>query len=196
MILKPFTAILTKRLEAADYTLPLTDGDTTRLLNQLGVGETSLLVLRDDIYTEEIEVENTCGVLVIKARGMGNTEPRKFPQGSAVCFEVTVSVVEYLICNFDCCSGAPCPPEPVTIAGFFLPAAVVGQSWMGMAIFNGATPMELTASGVPSWATTEVGANYVKISGVPTGAGTETMSVAGTNAAGAVVTQAAALVIT
>jgi hypothetical protein len=107
MILKPFTAILTHSLDKTEYSLPISSGDLDRLKAQLPPGETTLLVLIDDVYTEEIIVGNSGGQIGIVERGVGETVARKFPRGSAVCFVVTVSVVQYLICNYECC-----PPEP------------------------------------------------------------------------------------
>jgi hypothetical protein len=188
MILKPFTAVLVRSLDKESHALPLCEEDRTRLLAQLPPDESALLVLRDDVYTEEIEVENTCGQLVIKARGLGSTEARKFPRGSVLCFEVTVSVVQHLICSYDCCAEEPCPAEPVTVAAFYAEDGQTGRPWTGLAVFSGSTPMQLAVSQLPGWMTAEIGENSIRLTGTPTGLETVQLSVAGTNAAGTVTT--------
>jgi hypothetical protein len=188
MILKPFTAVLVRSLDKESHALPLCEEDRTRLLAQLPPDESALLVLRDDAYTEEIEVENVCGQPIIKERGLGDTEARKFPRGSVLCFEVTVSVVRHLICNYDCCAETPCPAEPAAVEAFHLQDGQVGQPWTGLAVFSGSTPMQRAVSQRPGWMTAETGANFIRLAGTPTGLETVQLSVAGTNAAGTVVT--------
>jgi hypothetical protein len=183
MILKPFSAILIRSLAKDSYDLPLAEGDRARLLAQLPEGESTLLVLRDDIYEEEIEVSNTCGQPLISARGLGESEIRKFPRGSSVCFQVTVSVVQHLVCNYDCCDGPP-PVSALEAVGVIFPTGHIDEAWMGSAIFAGELPMTLAVEGNPSWMQVEAGPNYVRFSGTPTGAGTYTLSIAATNQKG------------
>ncbi|MDR1872006.1 MAG: hypothetical protein LBS60_08865 [Deltaproteobacteria bacterium] len=195
MILKPFSAILVRSMDKEDYALPLNLEDRNRLLAQLPVGESTYLVLRDDIYTEEIEVENACGDLLVKARGLGETIPRKFPRGSAVCFDLTLTVVKYLICNHDCCAGGSCAPVPIEIIELYLPNGSANTPWSGVVIFGGSEPMELSCGNVPSWITPSVGRNYIKLEGTPTSPGSYNLSIAGTNASGLVVTSVGTILI-
>jgi hypothetical protein len=189
MILFPFTAFLVQSLDKTGAALPLKEDDKARLIDLLPPGETTLLVLRDDVYTEEIEVENTCGDIIIKNRGLNGTTARKFPRGSAVCFEVTVSVVKYLICNYDCCLEGVPAPTPVSITAAYFPNGTVTVDWSGIVIFEGTDPLILAISDLPAWATATVGPNFIKVEGTPTYAEQVTLSVAGTNAAGIVTTQ-------
>jgi hypothetical protein len=184
MILKPFSAELVRSLDKDDFSLPVSEAARTRLLSILPPGETTLLTLRDDLYAEEIEVENACGEAVIKRRGLGETEVRKFPRGSGLCFEVTVSVVQHLICSYDCCGDGPCPAAPVTVTTLTLPGGKVGQPWTGLAVFGGSAPMQLAVTELPGWVSAEAGENYIRLTGTPPGAGTFGVAVTGTNETG------------
>jgi hypothetical protein len=168
----------------------------TRLLSLIPDGETSLLVLRDNLYVEEIEVQNIDGVITIKTRGLDETEARRFPRGTCLSFDVTLSVVKHLVCNYDCCADSPCQIDPVTVTGVHLPQATVGQNWSGLIIFGGTPPLLLAPGvGLPSWTQAEVGENYIKFSGTPTVAGSVSVTVAGTNATRTLVAQSFPLMV-
>jgi hypothetical protein len=90
---------LNRHLEKDSYALPLSEDNETRLLAQFPEGEETLLVIRDGLYSEEIRVLSEGGYIRIAERGVGQTEPRKFPRGSCLCFEVTLSVLREEICS-------------------------------------------------------------------------------------------------
>lgn len=188
-----FSATLTARMDKADRALPISTTDTARLVAALGEEGYTYLILRDPIGAEIIKAVNTCGGLVV-SRGEDGTEPLNFPQGSCVRWEITPAGVKELICTHDCCDGV-CTCDPVAAAGFTLPAGAVGVPWHGVAIFTGDTPMEVTAIGVPSWATVVVGANYITMEGVPTTSETYSIAVAATNCNGSMAVQQGSLII-
>ncbi|CDL87031.1 hypothetical protein XCR1_830006 [Xenorhabdus cabanillasii JM26] len=61
------------------------------------------LIIRDPTGVENIKVDNRCNALFI-TRSQDGTEPRNFPRGSYVRFEMMPVVVKDLICNYDCCA--------------------------------------------------------------------------------------------
>lgn len=189
-----FSASLNARLDKADRTLPLNKADSDRLMAAMEEDDYAYLVIRDPVGAEIVKVTNTCGGLLVD-RGQDGTDAMNFPKGSCVRHEMTPAVVKDLICNYNCCEG-DCPCDPVESAGITLPAAKVGVAWNGNAVFTGDTPMELSATGVPAWATITLGANYIAFSGTPTGAGSFNISVAGTNCGGAIAVQQGVLTIT
>lgn len=184
MIFKPFAAVLNRTLEKDSHALPLTDSDQTRLLAQLPEGEETLLVVRDGLYTEEIRVANSEGYPLITERGVGETEARKFPRGSCLSFEVTLSVLREEICNYDCCADGDCGCEAVAAAGMVLPQAAAGQAWEGSVIFKGDLPMVMGADGLPAWMEAEIGPNYLRLHGTPSGVGVYNIAVAASNCSG------------
>lgn len=186
MILKPFSATLNSTLNKDSGYLPLSTEDTNRLLSILPEGDEMCLTLMDNLYVEWIRAENQCGVIVIE-RGIRGSEPRKFPRGTCVLFEMSLPLIEWLICNHDCCDG-PCPCEPVESAGVIFPPITVDVPWEGTAIFKGDIPMVFAVTGMPSWMVAEYGANYVKFSGTPTSDYDFTVSIAATNCSGSAIT--------
>jgi len=182
MIIKPFSAFLSQPINADSGHLPLTEADENRLKALVPEGEEILLTLKDDLYYEYIRVTNTCDSLLVE-RGQSESIARKFPRGTCVFFENSIAVTEWLICNFDCCAG-DCPCEGVTAAGVVFPAGKTGVPYMATAVFKGSLPMTLGVSGHPSWAVAETGANYIKLSGTPTGTGNYNVSISATNCSG------------
>lgn len=188
MIIKPFYAALNDRLPKDGQYLPLGKADESRLLNIIPETESleddnfMLLVLKDNMNEEHVKVRNRCGYLTIE-RGLDETEPAKFPPGTCVYFENTVAVTKWLICNYNCCDG-PCPCVPATAAGFVLPNGQVGVAWEGVFIFSGDLPMECGVSVLPAWMSAEIGPNYVKLKGTPSGEGTYPLSASATNCSG------------
>ena len=182
-----FSASLNQRLDKADRVLPLSATDNARLRDAMATDDYTYLVIRDPVGAEVIRVTKTCGELVID-RGEDGSDAMNFPRGSCVRWEMVPAVVKDLICTHDCCEGE-CPCEPVETAGITLPAGVVGVPWHGVAIFTGDTPMELAVAGAPAWATITAFANYVTITGTPTGSATHVISVAATNCNGSVAVQ-------
>jgi len=182
MIIKPFSAFLSQHINADSGHLPLTEADENRLKALVPEGEEILLTLKDDLYYEYIRVTNTCDSLLVE-RGQSESVPRKFPRGTCVFFENSIAVTEWLICNFDCCAG-DCPCEGVTTAGVVFPTGKTGVPYMATAVFKGSLPMTLGVSGHPSWAVAETGANYIKLSGTPTGTGNYNVSISATNCSG------------
>jgi hypothetical protein len=184
MILKPYSAVLKGSLPEDGFSLPLDAGDLARLGALIPEDEQMLLVLKDDLYREEILVGNVGYGPLILARGQGETTARRFPKGTCLSFEVTLSVVRWEICHYDCCAEAPCPGEPVAAAGLVLPPAQVGSPWEGTAIFSGTQPITIGAQGLPPWMTAETGPNYLRLSGTPDAAGVWQLSFAAANLAG------------
>lgn len=179
MIIKPFGARLNAVMEKDSGYLPLSQGDTNRLLALIPEGEEMYLTIQDDLYDEWVLVTNECGTIVID-RAQDSSEARRHGRGSCVFFETSVPVIKWLICNHDCCEG-PCPCEPVGSAGAVIPPAFTGKVWEGSVLFTGDTPMSFGINNMPSWMTAQNGANYVRLSGTPTGVGTFTFSVAAGN---------------
>lgn len=189
----PFVAQLSSPLEKGARYLPLSASDEAGLKAILPEGDYTYLTLTDPVGSEIVKVTNTCDTLLVD-RGQDGTEDRKFPRGTCVKFSVSPAVVKELICTHDCCEGG-CPCEDVTAAGYSFPAATTGVRWEGSVIFTGDTPMQMGVTGMPDWMQSVSGANYVVCSGVPTGAGTFTVSVAATNCSGAVAVQQCVLVV-
>jgi hypothetical protein len=189
-----FAAQLSASLEKDARALPLTPADTDKLKALVREDDYTYLVLREPTGSEIIKVEHTCGGLLI-TRGEDHTEPRKFPRGTCVRFEMTPAVVKDMICTVDCCSGE-CECNAVAAAGITLPAAKVGVPWSGTAVFTGDTPMELAVVGQPAWVTVGVGANYLRLEGTPTGKGSFSIAVTATNCSGSLAIQQGVLTIT
>lgn len=184
LITKPFYATLTGKLMDTDQFLNLNPNSMMQLMSQMEEGDYTYLTISDRLNTEIVKATKTCfegGVMI--ERGQGDTEPRHFPFGSCVTFEVTTPVVKDLICNYECCDG-PCVCEGVAGAGITMPTGIVGVPYTGTAIFTGDTPMTLTAKGFPAWAEIFIGANYIRVSGVPNAVGTYEVGVAATNCHG------------
>lgn len=189
-----FAASLNARLDKGDRQLPLSSSDESKLMAAVPDEGYTYLVLRDPTGAEIIKVENTCNTLLV-TRGEDGTDPRNFPRGSCVRFEMVPAVVKDLICTYDCCDG-DCPCVAVAAAGIALPAAKSGASWSGSAVFTGDTPMTIAVQGAPSWVKVEVGANFVNFSGVASGSGSFSISVAATNCDGHVAVQNGTLTVT
>lgn len=195
MIIKPFSAFLTRAIDADAGALPLSEADENRLKSLVPESEEILLTLKDDLHVEYVKITNTCDALLLE-RGLSGTVARKFPRGTCVFFENSIAVTQWLICNFNCCDG-PCPCEEVEAAGVVFPEGQVNVPYTATAIFKGSLPMVLGVSGHPSWSTAEMGANYIKISGTPTGAGTYAVNISATNCSGSALSmQSAQIVIT
>jgi hypothetical protein len=186
-----FTVTLNTRLDKADRLLPLTVNDEASLKAAIPDGDYTYLVVRDHTGAEIVKVENTCDTLLV-TRGEDGTEARNFPRGSCVRFEMVPAVVKDLICNYDCCEDE-CPCVAAAPAGISLPGFMVGMPWTGSAVFTGDTPMTIGVTGVPTWATVEVGANFVTFTGLPTVTGTHVISVAATNCDGSIAIQTGTL---
>lgn len=189
-----FSATINARLDKGDRQLPLSSSDESKLMAAVPDGGYTYLVLREPTGTEIVKVENTCSTLLV-SRGEDGTDPRNFPRGSCVRFEMVPAVVKSLICSYDCCEGE-CPCVAVAAAGITLPAAKSGESWAGSAVFTGDVPMSIAVQGAPSWAKVEVGANFVNFSGVASGSGSFSISVAATNCDGSIAVQHGTLTVT
>jgi len=183
MILIPFSATLNDTLTKDSGFLPLRDNDRNRLLSIIPENDEMFLTIKDGLHTEWIRAENQCGTIVL-TRGIAGSEARKFPRGSCVLFETSLPLIQWLICNYDCCVDMDCPCIEIENAGVVFPAARVNYPWEGSAIFKGDLPITFGITGMPSWMTAEQGANYVRLYGTPNGAGTYTISIAGTNCSG------------
>mgnify|MGYP003304520609 CR=1 FL=1 len=154
MILKPIFVTLADILEADDKHFTLTDRDQARLLAHIPDGEEAILTVRDNLYTEWVRVTNQCGTLVLE-RGLGDSDARKFPKGSCVFFEASVPVIQWLICNHDCCAGG-CKPVPVSAIKAPLPTALAGEPWAADLKYDGSLPIQFSITGMPDW----MGAEY------------------------------------
>ena len=78
---------------------------------------------------------------------------------------MSVPVVEWLICNYECCKG-DCPVQPPLAGGFMLPEGKAGQHYMGTFIFKGDEPMNIGVLGLPDWARAKQYGVSLVISGV------------------------------
>lgn len=183
MILKPFSATLNNTLTSDSGFLPLSENDTNRLLSILPEEEEMLLTITDGLYLEWIKAENQCGTIVIE-RGIRGSTPRRFPRGTCVKFDTSLPVVEWLICNHDCCADEECPCTAVANAGIIFPDARIGYPWQGSAVFNGSLPITFGITGMPSWMQAEQGANFIRFHGTPRGAGDFDVGIAATNCSG------------
>ena len=182
MILKPYSAFLTRVFPADSSYLPLSAGDESRLLTLIPEGEEMILTLSDGVHTEWILVTNTLGALLAQ-RGLDSTA-RRFPTGACLSFETSLPVIKWMICNHDCCEDAICPCKPVQVAGMVLPTGEVNHSWSGTFIFDGDLPMQLGVIGAPSWANVYLGPNFVHLDGTPETEGNFVITAAATNCAG------------
>jgi hypothetical protein len=162
MILKPYSAVLTRHIEADDTSLPLSESDANKLRASVPAGERTLLVLRDDTRAEEIEVTNIAGFLTITRRGAGETEAHKFPRGTSLCFEVTVSVVEWLIEHR---MEGPC--DGVRLVSVPELVAKVGVPWRGEFCFEGAQPITFMAVSTAAWLDVDFAGDVFSFFGTP-----------------------------
>ena len=179
MILKPISLALADVLSKDSVYLPLTAQHKAKLLEHVPAGEETILTITDSVNTEYVRVKNQQGQITLE-RGV-ESEAHKFPKGSCVYFEVSVPVVEWLICNYECCKG-DCPVQPPRAGGFTLPEGKVGQHYMGVFVFKGDEPMNIGVLGLPDWAKAKQYGVSLVISGDPTAAGEFTVSAAATNA--------------
>lgn len=175
-----FKTSINSLLEPEAVYLPLTSMDMARLLSLIPDGEFTFLTLKAPFALEHVSITNKGGVLVL-TRGVNDTTPQRFPNGSCVFFENSTAVTRWLICNHDCCADSPCVCAPVELAGAHSPNARVGEPWTGVAVFSGTGPIRIGASSRPSWMTATVGSNSIILTGVPTSAGTYSVSVAAAN---------------
>jgi hypothetical protein len=179
-----YEAVLRRPLEADGTTLPVSRDDHDRLALLLPPGETALLVLRDDLHREEVEVAVQGGYPVLVRRGIDGPA-HKFPKGSAIGFEVTVAMVKHLICHHECCPEGPCPVEPPAVAGTSLPTAADGVPWEGTVIFTGGLPMQFGTGPLPAWVSVDAGPNHVRLHGTPPDGGWDMpVTVAAANGSG------------
>jgi hypothetical protein len=184
MIFLPFRSRLARHMESDEMVLPLGERGRALLTGLLQTeGESIYLTVRDDRHEEEIEAGILCGQLVVLARGVGGTVPRKFPAGAEVVFRVTVSVVEKLICQTDCCPESPCECRPAAFAGTFLPDGAVGQEWRGVVLFSGDPPLSMGWK-LPDWMAASRDERVLTLTGTPTAAGEATVTVAASNCGG------------
>ena len=190
-----WSAVLRKHLDPGDCVLPIDKDDFAKLALALPPGETALLVLRDDMGREEVEVGVVGGYPTLVRRRIEGEPDHVFPRGSTIGFEVTVEMVKHLICNHDCCSDGPCPVEPPSVAGKLFAEAVVGEPWYGTVVFSGALPLSLGVGALPAWIKVESGPSYLRLSGVPPEAGTVSVGVAATNRSGEVVVDSTSVVV-
>lgn len=182
MLFKQFSTLLHGTLEATDTSLPLHTRDQAALLELIPRDEEMFLLLEDGTYKENIRAYNVDGYILIE-RGIDSVA-RKFPRGTCVRFDLTLPLVKWLICNYDCCEG-DCPCDPVQISGTFLPDAKVGTPWSGFISFSGTLPMNLSIVGAPAWVHITYGATAIQLTGTPTSAGSYTVAAAATNCNGA-----------
>jgi hypothetical protein len=200
MIFRPFLAYVARAIDRCDSELPLCQADEARLRAQLPSGESTLMVIRDGFFAEEVKVGNQAGVLFLAGRGLGETVPRRFPRGSALCFEMTVSVVEALIERSHARHrhghrpdwpvqepGWPDPPEPPEPPEAWAANAfpgTVGVPWSGFVMFRGARPVRVTVRQAPAWTESREGPGFVAFSGIPEEEGEWTVEVEAANCAG------------
>lgn len=182
MILKHIAMVLAEVMYADDKYFPLTDRDMSRLLEHVPDGEEIFLTLRDNLYTEYVRAENQCGTIVVH-RAQGDSVARKFPRGTCLFFEPSVPVIEWLICNHNCCEG-DCECEDVALSRIILPTGLAGQPWQGRLVFTGTTPINYSLTDTPDWVTVEYNERIIHLYGTPPAAGSVNMSVAATNCQG------------
>lgn len=178
MILKNVSVSLNDFIEADDLYLPLTAGDLEKIKAVVPDGEQIYLVIEDNLYKENVLATNNAGYISVE-RGIDSLA-RKFPRGSCVSFQVTIPVVKWLICNYECCAS-DCPVAEVTAQGVVSPIGTVGKPWAGSAIFAGDLPMLFGIAGLPNWCTATWSGNSVKFEGTPNVAGNWVVSVSATN---------------
>lgn len=183
MILKPVNLTLAAVMEADDKYFPLNASDMARLVEHIPDGDETILTIHDDLYTEWVRVENQCGTLVVH-RAQGGSTARKFPRGACVFFETSLPVIQWLICNYDCCAEGECVQTPVSVAQSSVSAAVVGQPWEGRVRFSGSTPINFSVDGMPGWMSAEIEDQRVILSGTAPASGTATVSIAASNCQG------------
>ena len=182
MILKPIGLTLNDTLEADDTYLPLSVTDNAKLLSYLNNNENSILTLEDNLNKEYIEVTNQCGTVVITKRGI-DSEPTRFPKGSCLKFEVSIPVVKWMVCNYDCCSGeCDCIAPELNYSSF--PAGKVGQPYNGYVTLTGTKPMNFSFTGKPTWMSVIQSGTRLDFTGTPNIATTNTISVSATNCMG------------
>jgi hypothetical protein len=162
-------------LGADGASLPLTESAKGRLLSILPPEESILLVLNDSLNREEVEASRRGNEAYLSRRGVGETEPTRFPKGTRVAFEVTVPVVERLIRRGD---SLHCPEKAPELREEFFEEARVGAPWRGLIAFSGGPRLKLVVSGLPDWMTAVTKDRIVSLSGAPDQEGPVLFSVA------------------
>lgn len=182
MITSPINFVLTDVMDVGDNFFPISAADDARLRAHIPEGEAIILTIRDNLYSEHVRVEHQCDGGFTVVRGV-DSQARRFPKGSCVFFEITVPLVKWLICNYDCCQG-DCNVTPVSIETENLPTAIMGQPWQARVRVSGTPPLNITSSGAPTWVSAVYDEDSVTFSGTPPSAGGFTLSVAATNSWG------------
>lgn len=186
MKIERFGAFLNDRMEADSSYLPLCAEATADLLSLLTEADDYIfLSISDDQSYEVVKCRNEGGTLLVE-RGIEGTTATLHGFGACVSSvsPLTVAVIKDLVCNYNCCEDGDCECAPVAFNMSFLPYAVQGVEWEGMASFSGNLPMTIGVNGAPDWMGVEVEGNTIRMYGTPAAAGSISFSVAATNCNG------------
>ena len=186
MKIERFGAFLNDRMEADSSYLPLCAEATADLLNLLTEADDYIfLSISDDQSYEVVKCRNEGGTLLVE-RGMEGTTASLHGFGACVSAvsPLHIAVMKDIACNYNCCEDGDCECAPVAFNMAFLPYAVQGVEWEGMATFSGNLPMTIGVNGAPDWMGVDVEGNTIRMYGTPAAAGSISFSVAATNCNG------------
>lgn len=97
-----FMSNLTDKLADVDTDLPIHKQHIAGLLGRITSGKYTYLKLLDGTNVEYIKVSNLSGALVVE-RGLELTEPKTFPVGTCIKWELTPTAIRDIICQMECC---------------------------------------------------------------------------------------------
>lgn len=97
-----FMSNLTDKLADVDTDLPIHKQHIAGLLGRITSGKYTYLKLLDGTNVEYIKVSNYDGALVVE-RGLELTEPKTFPVGTCIMWELTPTAIRDIICQMECC---------------------------------------------------------------------------------------------
>ena len=186
MKVEQFGARLNDRLEAGENHIPLAYAPTADLLSLLSEADDYIyLSINDETSYEVVRCRNEGGTLLIE-RGVEGTSDGLHGFGACVSAvsPLHIAVMKDIACNYNCCEDGDCECAPVAFNMAFLPYAVQGVEWEGMASFSGNLPMTIGVNGAPEWMGVEVEGNTIRMYGTPAAAGSISFSVAATNCNG------------
>lgn len=97
-----FISNLTDKLVDVDTDLPIHEQHLAMLRQRISNGKYTYLKLLDGTNVEYIKVSNYDGALVVE-RGLELTEPKTFPVGTCIMWELTPTAIRDIICQMECC---------------------------------------------------------------------------------------------
>lgn len=97
-----FLSNLVDKFADVDTDLPIHEQHLSKLKSRLGDNGYTYLQIKDGTNLEIIKVVSQNGTLSV-VRGLEQTIPKTFPNGSCVQHILTATAVRDIVCQMDCC---------------------------------------------------------------------------------------------